>query len=385
MKGFCQWLLPNTANGLVPTESWHSLGSAPDGSIFVAGMDHTTNSALYVLGPDGKEFSIAGDARTASEKVSNWLVGETVQKFHTRPTWHAGKIYVASLDYSALDSGYKSRRGFHWYGYDIANKTFTDMSADEPGGVGGSAGGVVTIAADPRSNRLYGASLPLGEILCHDLARGETINLGRPQDYDQAYVYAGRVMWIDSRGHLYFTAGNPSWGRYDSKIYGHVRYYDPGENKFIDRKDWQLQEPRAIETCQWTEDRKHCFLADDLGRIYRFDDQEPSWSYLGQLQVNLDQYWTWVFHVSKDARVAYLITSGPHHDERARSLYRFDLETGRTRLLCGLHELSPTFKSRNFHTGYDGWDQKGRFYFASFSNQSKERVCVSQIDPSYFG
>src|SRR5512132_581843 len=54
----------------------------------------------------------------------------------TRPTWHNGKVYVATMDYSKIDAGYLERRGFHWYVYDPAIGAFTDLSATEPGGVG---------------------------------------------------------------------------------------------------------------------------------------------------------------------------------------------------------------------------------------------------------
>jgi hypothetical protein len=39
----------DTPNGLHPTQSWHATASAPDGGIYVAGMDHRTNAALYAF------------------------------------------------------------------------------------------------------------------------------------------------------------------------------------------------------------------------------------------------------------------------------------------------------------------------------------------------
>ena len=47
--GVWYWTLPDTPNGLRPTQSWSGAGSAPDGDIYVAGMDHRTNAALYRL------------------------------------------------------------------------------------------------------------------------------------------------------------------------------------------------------------------------------------------------------------------------------------------------------------------------------------------------
>ena len=81
------WQLPNTPNGLKPTQSWHATGSSPEGDIYVAGMDHLTNSALYRLAPNQATLRYVGDARSASEAANNWQLTETAQKFHTRPLW----------------------------------------------------------------------------------------------------------------------------------------------------------------------------------------------------------------------------------------------------------------------------------------------------------
>ncbi|MGY3424024.1 hypothetical protein ACVWZW_004499 [Bradyrhizobium sp. F1.13.4] len=204
LDGTWLWTLPDTANGLRPTQSWHATGSSPSGDIYVGGMDHKTNSALYRLDSTVGTLRVVGDARSASEKVSNWLPGETVQKFHTRPLWHNGKIYVATMNRSTLDEGYLKERGFHWYSYDPAQESFADLSVAEPGGTAVDHGNVVTLASDRRRNVIYAAGVPTGEIFRYDIGSGRTSRLGRPAAYDQQFVYSGRVMWTDSRGRLYF-------------------------------------------------------------------------------------------------------------------------------------------------------------------------------------
>ena len=49
LDGTWHWKLFDTPNGLHPTQSWHATGSAPDGDIYVAGMDHVSNSAFHRL------------------------------------------------------------------------------------------------------------------------------------------------------------------------------------------------------------------------------------------------------------------------------------------------------------------------------------------------
>ena len=382
LDGVWHWRLPDTPNGLKPSQSWHATGSAPDGAIYVGGMDHATNSALYRLSPRDGTLRLVGDARSASEAAGNWLPGETAQKFHTRPLWLGGKVYVATMDRSALNDEHLSRRGFHWYAYDPANGSFTDLSAAEPGGTGAPHGALVTLAGDPSRDLVYGAGVPTGAIFRYDVASGRTENLGRPGSFDRPYVYANRIMWLDARGRLYFTAGNPREGSHDASIYGHVHYHDPDRGGFGERRDWSLREPRALEVGQCVAALKACFFADDQGHVYRFQDGDaPSWGHLGRAELPTATLFVWVFHATADGKKAYLATSAWGEAANPSSLYEFDLLDGRTRRLCGFAELGPEISRRRIHTGYDAWDGEGRFYFTSFSDAPDENVLLTRIDP----
>jgi hypothetical protein len=377
LDGVWQWTLPDTPNGLRPTQSWHATGSSPDGDIYVAGMDHVTNAALYRLDWRVGKLQFVGDARSASELVHNWMPGETAQKFHTRPLWHRGKIYVATMDRSTLDDAYLTRRGFHWYAYDPVLNTFTDLSASEPGGVAVTHGNVVTIASDPVRNIIYGASVPTGEIYRYDIGRGRTDVLGRPSSFDQPYVYTGRIMWVDSRGRLYFTASSSK----NPYVYGHVHYYDP-ETGFGERNDWILQEEQALEVGQCLANGKQCIFSDDKGHVYRFDDEGPSWSYLGQIETGQQLTYIWMFHVTRDMSKVYAATSSSPQPSDFTSLYEFDLTTGKTERLCTLARLGPAVRDLHIHTGYDAWDPAGRFYFASFNGRPDQSVILTRVDPA---
>jgi hypothetical protein len=122
------WILPSTENGLEPTQCWFSIACAPDGGMYIGASDHKTNSALYRIDTKTEELICVGDAKSASEAVNNWLPTETAEKFHVRPIYYKGRIYVATTDYSYLDEGYLKKRGFHWYAYDIDSKKFIDLS-----------------------------------------------------------------------------------------------------------------------------------------------------------------------------------------------------------------------------------------------------------------
>jgi hypothetical protein len=383
IDGSWHWRLPDTPNGLQPYVSWHATGSAPNGDVYVAGMDHVTNSALYRLRAGTQAFTYVGDARSDSEAAGNWRPGETAEKFHTRPTWHLGNVYVATMDYSKLDGGYLERRGFHWYAFDPSGDSFSDLSAGEPEGVGARHLGLVTIASDPARNLLYGAAVPTGRIFRYDVGAKSTSDLGRPAAYDRDYLYVGRFMWVDSRGRLYLSAGNSrGYGApYAPEIYGHVRYYQPGMG-FGDLQDWKL-EASAIESGQCTPDQKTCWVSDDLSHVYRFDDEGPSWSYLGRAIPKAER--AWVFHVSLDGKKAYALASVSEAGEPGE-LYEFDLRDGASRKLCGVADLDPRLADFGLHTGYGTWDQLGRFYFVSFPSPDspkhrQENAIVTAVDP----
>lgn len=381
LDGTWNWRLPDTPNGLHPTQSWHATGSSPEGDIYVGGMDHETNAALYRIDARTGTLRYVGDARSASETAHNWVLGETAQKFHTRPLWHNGKIYVATMDRSDLDPGYLQRRGFHWYAYDPAHGSFTDLSAAEPGGTAVPHGNLVTLASDPVHNVIYGAGVPTGAIYRYDVASGRTQDLGRPASYKQPYVYTGRVMWVDGRGRLYFTASN--WD--EAAVHDHVYYYDP-ETGFGEEKDWHLKDGMALETGQCMEGGKWCVFGDDRGRIYRFDQDAHTWTDLGQIETGKKAGWGgvefWLFAVAPDGRRVYVATSTSPKPSDDTALYEFDLASGRTRRICALADLDPALAHRHVHTGYNAWDAQGRFYFASFGYTGDRSVLVTRVDPA---
>ena len=63
------------------------------------------------------------------------------------------------------------------------------------------------------------------------------------------------------------------------------------------------------------------------------------------------------------------------------ALYEFDLTGGRTKQLSVMADLGPAFAGLGIHTGYDAWDEAGRFYFTSFSTDPRQNVLLTRVDP----
>ncbi|MCC6271915.1 MAG: hypothetical protein IT572_00485 [Deltaproteobacteria bacterium] len=364
-----------------PTQSWHAVGSAPGGDIYVAGMDHKKNSALYRLETKVGLLRYVGDARAAAESAGNFRPDDQFEKFHTRPLWHRGRVYLANLNRSYGNEEWRRVRGFHWFAYGVAQDSFLDLSAAEPGGSAAEHGGLVSLVSDPSREVLYGAQAPEGRIYRFDPARNKTEDLGRPLGLKQPYVYAARALWIDARGRLYYTMGK-GWytqGKDDLSVTGHVHVYDP-DSGWTERRDWKLAPPLvrgvhdAIEVGQWTLDRKTFFMADDRLRVYRFDEEGPSFTYIGHADYGGGDNWVW--QVAPNGKKAYFAPSDP-----AEGLFEYDLEKKTTRKLAGLDELDPAVGSLGRHTGYDAWDQDGRFYLASFQRDGNQNAILTAVDP----
>lgn len=372
LDGSWYWVLPDTPNGLRPLQNWLSTGSASNGDIYITASDHATNSALYRMRTGTDVFAYVGDAKEASLAAGNWAPDETAEKFHVRPTWHGGQLYLPTLDYSLQDDGYLNERGFHWYGYNWRDG-LVDLSTSEPGGVGVPHLGIVSIASDPKNNVIYGAALPTGEIVRYDVAARQTTVLGRPATLNRDYPYLGRFMWTDSRGRLYFTAG---FSRVYSAIYASVYRYTPGSG-FEQLTDWPLLDSHAIDTgqCFAGDGGKICYVADSLGRMYRFTNRGPTWTFLGEIgdgsigPIDVTSATRiWAFHVNADETKAYAVTTPDG------ALIEYDFATRQSRVLCTVADLYPGFFPANNNTGYDAWDNEGRFFFVS---------SISQKDPAF--
>ena len=393
IDGVKVWQLPDAPNGDKPDQSWLAVGSDNSGEIYISGHDHISNSMLYRLHQADGVLRYIGDARTASEAADNWEFNETAEKFHTRPTYHNGQVYVATLDKSSMDSAYSTTRGFHWYGYDKADNKFYDLSASEPGGVGAENIQLVTIQKDEKNNLLYGMSIPENKLVRYDIALGQTTVLGKPAGWEKSshpslprwngFFYSNRFMWVDSRGRVYFTGGSSrsQWNQGEpASTFDHVWYYDPATG-FGELTDFELQGPNAMEVGQWDRASEVLYTSDDQGNIYRFVDADASWSFVGQpdfstIPAGIPK--TWVFQLSADAEKIYIGLSDVSYPN---AIWEFDIATGQTTELGKLSELDAQASTQDFITGYDSWDNNGSFYISDFTMYNGVNVYMLGIDP----
>lgn len=400
MDGVTSWRLPDPdgSHSFDPIQCWFGVGSDPDGYVYVVGSDHVNNSALYRIDPDTDKLRCLGDARSAAEAADNLHSGETFEKFHVRPTYFDGRVYVASMDYSGHDNDYRNYRGFHWFAYDIADDEFVDVSASDPDGdgVGGEHAQIAAITVDPKNGLLYGISNPRAHLFQLDVATGASVDLGKHPSIDDDITFPGRYLWVNGEGRVYFTYDN---GSIDG--YGNVYYWDPDEG-FGKRNDWDLQNGvddmypggwhisgNHLQAGQWTADGNRCYVSDRVGSVYRYDRQDESFTYIGQAGFGSagddDAFSSRMLQLSRDESTIYWVNDkywGRNYPGYV--LCEFDVATGESNVIDQLNDLDGDAgkESFNYHSGYDAWDDKGRFVMVSFGNTgTNDNVVVTRIDP----
>ena len=378
LDGTSIWQLPNSPDGDRPDQCWLAVGSDADGEIYISGHDHSQNSMMYRLFQEDQTLRYIGDARTASQAVNNWQNGETAEKFHTRPIHHNGQVYVATLDSSSMNNSYLNTRGFHWYGYDIEAEAFSDLSVNEPNGVGGDHLQIVTIQKDSVNNLLYGMTIPENKLVQYDIETGQTTVLGKPSAW-QGYFYSNRYMWVDSRGRVYISGGssrNQWYQGESSSVFDHIWFYDP-DTGFGELQNFALQGPNAMEVGQWERTNERLYVSDDQGHIYRFTDANSSWEFLGRPGFS-SSLKTWIFQLSADEEKIYI---GLSDGNQPNAIYEYDIATGTSFELLKISDLDNQAAVEDFITGYDSWDSQGSFYISNFSMYDGDNTFMLGINP----
>lgn len=388
-SGIWYWKLPNMATGTTPKQSWSGAGEGPNGEVYVAGMDHISNSGLYKLGSTGGNASqpgntlaYVGSGRVAS--ASSLGYGDLLEKYHTQPTMLGTKVYVANMNYSNIDAQAAGIRGFRWYVWDNSASTFSDLTNAVVQNFS-----LVALAADASRNRIYGLGTPTGQLVRLDTTTGTTTLIGKPS-WSRDYVYPGRGMWLGSTGRVYFSAGNPgtgdhAGGPYPEADFNHVYWWDPTTEAFGEQTGWTLTNTRAIDfaTCVKNSNPRTCYGMDNIGDVYRYRESsgKPSFAKIGSIgQTSESTYGlVWVFQVNPAGTKAYILA-------RRGDLFEMNLSSGGTATRIGnLYTLEPWLNGQDFY-GSSTWDANGRMYFAAFPKIPTEpgRAKLVAINPTTY-
>ena len=116
---------------------------------------------------------------------------------------------------------------------------------------------------------------------------------------------------------------------------------------------------------------------DDRGDLYRFDDDGPAWTSLGNPFPLPNSQAGWNIELSPDEKKLYMIWG-----DGLKQLIEYDLATNTARTLTKyLAQFSSEAGYFNFVTGYDSWDNDGNFYNAVFSMYDGVNVFLMRVNP----
>ena len=88
---------------------------------------------------------------------------------------------------------------------------------------------------------------------------------------------AGRCGWTPRARSISPPATRASYGApYDPTIFNHIHYYNPAAGRFGERTGWKLRTQHAIDAAQCFTGPRVCYVADNLGTVWRFLDPDPA-------------------------------------------------------------------------------------------------------------
>jgi len=180
--------------------SWAALLAASDGKVYAGLACHGCGGHLVFYDSKNVKMIDVGDLNT--------LTGEQGLNIGPQSKIHAkfgegkdGRIYFSThgglwFDYArfATQEGYP---GSHYMAYDPRTGQTRDF------GIGPRFEGINSGAYDPKFNRIYGLTNPLGHFVYYDVATGAKVDKGRVNNWDSIC----RSLGIDDRGNVYGSYG----------------------------------------------------------------------------------------------------------------------------------------------------------------------------------
>jgi hypothetical protein len=185
-----------------------ALYAASDGRVYIGLNSHGAGANVAVYDPAADSMRLLGDMQELSGEKN--LGREPQAKVHTQICEGSdGKIYFAthlSAWYNfAKISEPEGLPGGHWAVYDPKSDHLTDL------GVGLPRNGIMTMTIDPRRERLYGLTYPMGHLIYYDILSKVTVDLGVVQNW----ASVSRVLTTDDRGRVYGFYNDGRIWRYD--------------------------------------------------------------------------------------------------------------------------------------------------------------------------
>jgi hypothetical protein len=142
-----------------------------------------------------------------------------------------------------------------------------------------------------------------------------------------------------------------------------VHYYDPDNDMFVERKEWQIDDGSFLKMGSWTAERKFYYAGNERGRVYRYSEACPSFEYIvrfvfpdgGGAFINRS------FHLDRSERYIYT-ANDLWGGIPGKFLFEFDIQKGESRMIAEMGGLDSHTGSPDVRVtcGHDAWEGQGR-------------------------
>ncbi|HEY0944950.1 MAG TPA: hypothetical protein VGD81_06765 [Opitutaceae bacterium] len=337
------------------TTCWDALGIDDRQRVYVAFSDQNDqapdDTVIFRYDSRSGARELLGTLRQVSRSEGNLREGETIAKSHVPFREYNGKLYFASHDYHSYKDrkNILTRRGGHFYAFDLATDTFEDLSKSDPDGVSVQHQGIIGLAVLPQHGRLVGFTFPFGDLLTYDLERRRATYYEGVAEHRESGKPSRQIIGT-SKGKVYFSY----YDRRSAPIY--VFDVDTGEI----RKTENHYRFGMVYGALPTRDGRKVYVVDLFGNLYAFHVDREWLEELGsllppeQVEKGVEVTICYAVALSRDEKKLYTFPStfgsGP-----ALRLYEHDLETGRKRQVA---DFAPVLDGST--TGKGAGDRKGR-------------------------
>jgi outer membrane protein assembly factor BamB len=322
-------------------QCWNGMGMDDQGRIYIGftsiRADGREDFPVFRFDPGTGEKVFLGTFLDVVEAAGNSQPGENIPKGHTRMIYANNKMYMGSQSFHDLKweiDSLSTYRGSHLFAFDIAARTWQDLSASLPGGVITEHEGIISLNILPEQSLLVGLAHPSSDIVLYNFLTKQLLKVipGIPWKIGNPL---SREIIVAPSGNIYTYRGTEAVRQHHESHSVWAYNIHTGE-----MRDTGFQMTNGFWIGQTAKrDGSKIYINTTGGEIYEFDAATETFKDLGYELPSTDKRiidYTYAITLSPDEKRIYYILSviqnpgGVEGDGSGGSgeLYYYDIATG---------------------------------------------------------
>lgn len=327
--------------GMMMAQCWNGMGMDDQGRIYIGftsyRKDGREDFPVFRYDPRSGERLFLGTFLDLVAAADNDRPGESIPKGHTRMVFANGRMFMGSQSFHDLKweiDSLPTYRGSHLFSFDTVTETWTDLSANLPGGVVIEHEGIISLNILPQEHLLVGLAHPSSDIVLYDYLTNQLVKVvpGIPWKLGNPL---SREIIVTPSGNIYTYRGTEAVNQRMEKHTVWVYNLHTGE-----MRDTGFEMTNGFWIGQTQKrDGSKIYINTTGGEIYEFDVATETFKDLGyELPANDQRIidYTYAITLSPDETRLYYVLSviqkpgGQEGDGSGGTgeLYYYDLTTG---------------------------------------------------------